>query len=491
MVGQVVELTTRRMGHILAWACLGEAAHAAIAKVHRAILLGCLLSGCFTEPEPRTVADTSTTGGTQVSSSAATTAGSMGDTSGAIALSTGGDDTTSSSETTGGGDACAPVGPTACEDGLPVLGERCWLDAPVVHSFVVRELGEGIVVDVTADGYADVLVTQLQPDTRGSSIVAWILQGSPNGIGVPSPLTQTDTQGHDSAQTIDAANLDDDAELEVLVGGTRDGVGVAYAFDWGAEGFTLIHGFALGPSPRVTARFADIAGPGEVPSWGADGRIDVVLAPIDVVGEVITFPSNLDVGAYNFGPELYGNLGGAVGFDIRFVPTAGHSYAALVGVNPDGTVFWGIPAPGGAWNLNLPVNGTLEQPQVAAGQLDVDDQPEILVTGRAGTDSHVAMFDLVAEDALAELGSLALGPGESVTAAIGDVDRDGDGDIAVAGNGDDRVTVYWSASLNQPTVFDGAASRPRRTGIGDIDGDCVPDVVAFGSTDIAVWFSVP
>jgi FG-GAP-like repeat/IPT/TIG domain/Secretion system C-terminal sorting domain len=148
---------------------------------------------------------------------------------------------------------------------------------------------------------------------------------------------------------------------------------------------------------------------------------------------------------------------------------------------------------GGSLSFGRPVqvaNSGTDEEGAAAGDLDGDGKPDIVVTNGIGA----ASISIYRNTSTASTISFAprvdlpvVGGPYSVT--IGDLDGDGKSDIVIANNGANQVSFYRNTSVAGSLSFAArlditVGSSPFGIAIGDLDGDGKPDLVVNGEGPI-------
>lgn len=447
------------------------------------------LGACFSEASEDVDEDDDVTSATAMSAESTTTMSSTADASTSVGESSGpttqsttvvdttsesGNETTSTTQsdtstdsTTGDIDpACPNDGEPVCDDGIAVPGEVC-LDQSHLPGTSDEQHDRIVIADVNGDDFADAVV--------GDGGVGYVLlEGDGQGEFTTTPGAAL------LAWSLDVAMLTEGDPARVLVGGFEP---EARLFEWQAG--SLQESLVL-PEPgggAVIARFMDfdgLNGPDIVTasSEATANQLHVYLG--DGAGGFAAEPLPLDVQA-----------GGETTLeDFRGLVDPAYAQAAIAILLTDGRlVLWRD----GSLDVVDDVNVFLpfERPVLVNADLDGDMLDDLVVasSGRA------YMYEYNSErQRLDPANVLGENVGTRVSAAVGDLDRNGYADVVIAEHTSNTVYTYLrgDAGFAPPTESAlGALALPVGAAIGPLNGDCVPDLLVFNTTSVWTFISNP
>ena len=407
------------------------------------------------------------------------------------------------------------------EDGSVIL------DGPAPDS----ALGTAVtwVGDVNGDGYSDAFVGAPDRDSNvADSGTAWIYPGGPGGVGLSSPIWSADGDqlfGGFGARAAGVGDVNGDGFADWIVGSpSYDGAGgvdsgrvdlffggvgpLASGPAWSAEGGVAGAelGFALAGGGDVNGDgYADflVGAPGVADD---DGRIDLywggMTGPGTTTGWSIAGPTGA-AGRFGASATILGDANGdgfadvAVGApDEPVNALTGRVYAWLgASDGPGGTADWTAEALGGVDGFGAAVSG--------AGDMNGDGLDDLIVGAPTSTSTLVqegAVLLFEGEATISGLsGNAAMiwwGTGDfsefgAAVAPAGDLDGDGFADIVVGapgypgGSEQGAVLVYQGGAPYDPMPPFGAVGGDLGdrqgaavAGVGDLDGDGIPDLAA-------------
>jgi hypothetical protein len=281
------------------------------------------------------------------------------------------------------------------------------------------------------------------------------------------------------------------ASMQALVYGLRHGVAIARA----REEVPFRPGTILQVQMALDACVA-AANAGAIPTWMAAGQsIDptdrAALTPAFsasddfAIGAAMAHIAHYDASANSLGAPVPGPLGGGAvrqvlaadldadcGTDLVVVADAAPPLLAIRGANGD------YSAPAGALPTVLPTGAT----GVAAGDLDGDGNPDLVIVG--GAEAHLMINDGAGRFHEAP-GAFDVAPTDATAVALGDLDGDGHLD-AVIGQGSatpalTRVYLNDAKGSGHFTLVAAAlpprAERDSALALGDVDGNGTLDLV--------------
>ncbi|HWB78834.1 MAG TPA: VCBS repeat-containing protein [Nannocystaceae bacterium] len=229
------------------------------------------------------------------------------------------------------------------------------------------------------------------------------------------------------------------------------------------------------PGIFATARFGD---------FDDDGRLDLVVGSDSSAMLYV----HMNDGFGQFGGETsmldVGPVSGIT--DLRVLVDDDFAYPGLAILTHDGRLIWTPPNDSGLGDFveidPMQTYGDPTTGRLAAGDLDADGDVDLAV----GFDGRAFVFRASELGYMApqSLGDAVVG---NVVPTIADVDNDGLPDILLADPEETEIEIYVS-------VGDGfmeadpiqVPAMPRGVGVADFDEDCAADVVALGPA----WFEV-
>lgn len=397
-------------------------------------------------------------------------------------------------------------------DGTPFTGQ--WAVNTVVgtmHDNIVRAL---VVQDLDGDGDADIVASS---DKSGTSaeVMAW---SNPWDGGTGDPFggawTAQDVGDPDvNVYSLAVGDLDRDGDLDVVCGTQASGNGllVAWKNPWnGASGDPFAsnwHSHTLGTTP-ATDHILDIA----IDDVDGDGDLDI--ATVETVGvprsgvlrlwendgtpftdtwmnAALVHPTSADPPTDYLGQVALADLDHDGDVDV---------VTGVGGITPeesqedDEVVAWlnlGTPFSSNWTRLSVGDVGDGTTCDLAVGDLDNDGDVDVATVNGLWSDDQVTAWanGMLPHQGRYTGGAFTLGVADNPVYAIdaGDLDRDGDLDLVSDGlvawqnPGPSSLPASWvSATL-------GADTRAQDIATGDIDRDGDLDVIASGDFGLALW----
>jgi hypothetical protein len=345
----------------------------------------------------------------------------------------------------------------------------------VRHVPVGREPSSVEIADVNRDGKPDLVVA------NGGSNDVTVLLGDGRGGFAPAPDSPFSASkspndvaiadlNHDGNPDLVFANHDT-SYLTILLGDGRGGFAPASSSPLTVHSRPHPHGVAA----------ADVDGDGHLDlvtdSWG-ENKVTVLFG--DGKGGFTSPGTTFDVGPHPYQRVRAADLSGDGRADIVTTNLDGASVTVLLSDGRRGFT----PAPGSPFPAGGKPFG------VAIGDVNGDGRLD-LVVGNWGGHPEDSSFDAVnvligdGKGAFSPLPGSPLRAGRApARVAIGDLNGDGIGDIAVANYVGDDVTIFYGGQRGLrrgPTLK--AGHRPSGIAIGDLNGDGRGDIVTADSAD--------
>lgn len=330
------------------------------------------------------------------------------------------------------------------------------------------------VADLDGDGDLD-----LASASAGDDRVAWYAND-----GTGTFTTQPDVAaaaGMEPSEVV-SADLDDDGDIDLL-SANDDGTVTWFAND-GTGTFTLQPAIAAGLiNPFAIA-------PGDLDN---DGDLDLVVAGQG--DDAVTWYTGDGVGGFTAQPALRAGVVWAT--TVADLDDDGDGDVVWADAL-DGILGWHrneLPPRGGtAWTAEPVTTGGLTSvTTLAAADLDGDGDPDV-VAGDYLADT-VAWFANDGTGTYARQPDIAIDLNGVTEVRTADLDRDGDVDVVAMGVIPNVLTWYANDGTGsftpQPDVFTSGGSRHlRAVALGDLDGDGDVDLAAANiSTDTVMWFA--
>ena len=341
---------------------------------------------------------------------------------------------------------------------------------------VITNAADGVqtVFAADLDGDGDVDVISASPF---DSTVAWYANDGAGNFGAPQ---QVDTSAA-GVQSAYAADLDGDGDLDLL-SASRVNDTVAYYENLGGGSFGPTVAISTATDGAVSVFAADLDG---------DGDLDVLAASF--FDHTISWFENLGAGSFGGRQTLSANALGANSVyaadldddgDVDVLSASFHDGKVACYENLGGGVF------GAEQVITTAAPGAIS---VFAADLDGDSTPEVLSASLF--DDTVAVYP--------NLGGGVFGARQAITTSADgarsvyatDLDGDGDADVIAASSFDNRITWFandGAAGFGPPQVITAGALSARCVFAADLDDDGDVDVVSASAQDDTVaWYENP
>jgi len=352
-----------------------------------------------------------------------------------------------------------------------------WSGTAIASGFT-SVVGDFALGDPDRDGDLDVIVALPDLDrvwwyenTAGDGS-AWT--GAPIGLNILG------------ATAVEAVDLDRDGDLDVAIAAAGenepwwaenvDGAGGVWSpAPLGVSILTLANDLAVG----------DVDGDGD-PDLVVSKDADSILLIENTAGDASAWSSS-----FLYDPNEPGAL------TLHDLDRDGDLDLVGASVSDDDLRWWenriddGLP-----WVEHLVASSFGGPSATAVADLDGDGDPEILAA--AGDDGRVALWpnrDIHRSAVVRDAPLVGSGLGSVQRCAAGDLDRDGDVDIAAVARADDRV--LWFSNDGSPGdggwnehEVTGSTQAPLAVAVGDVDADGLADLVVSHSqgAPIVVWY---
>ncbi|MFZ1947554.1 MAG: FG-GAP-like repeat-containing protein [bacterium] len=223
-----------------------------------------------------------------------------------------------------------------------------------------------------------------------------------------------------------------------------------------------------------------------------DGDIDVV-GTADVSGMVLLWV-NQGGDPLTWTEQLVANPPGAAGVDLADVDGDGRLDVVLALIDPRNKIVWkqnlgGDPIVWGTQTVESSWGNTWE---MATADINADGHLDVVAT--KWSPGEVAWWENDGASPIVWTKrpvAPTLAGAHSVRGA--DLDGDGDMDLATAAGLANRITVFWSDGANPPVwtaqILDSTFVGARSVWIGDIDGDGDPDIAGICWDNHIAWWS--
>lgn len=341
--------------------------------------------------------------------------------------------------------------PDVCGDGTPAANQLCF-EEPVGYD------GEGTITALEiADwngGGADIVFG------NGSSVYTY--DGDGAGLFVSGTLVSSDGVGT-TVREIKAGHMDADANVDLAVGG--DGTNGSVLFGDG-DGAVSYSGYLTGEGSMQHVYVADLVG---------SGPTDDVLTSSAGCGGLVQTSGTADAAwRADYDYLCQPNTG--------VIARTGAGHSSLVSIESTTLEVTVVSATTTAFTLGEPTTYTL--PAAASdmdtADLDGDGDEDVLALLTDGT-LKVLFSDGADgwEGPTSEPWVSYTAPGGATDVEVGDLDGDGDVDVALAATTDDAIVVLLNdgaGTLMPLPIALASGAAPTRIALGDVNSDGVPDI---------------
>jgi probable HAF family extracellular repeat protein len=323
--------------------------------------------------------------------------------------------------------------------------------------------------DLDGDGYLDIVVANTGLFYTGQSVSVLLNDGNGNFANTENYIAGRGPTG------VSLDDLDADGDLDIAIANIVDN-NIGVLFNAGDGSFSPQKLHAAGGSPLYLST-GDISG---------DGKLDITVVNIDSN----TVRSLINDGTGYFSSQAHY----AAGDDPRFILVSSidkNEYLDIVTVNGrSGDISILLGSAGGIFADQVRYPAGDEPRCVAVGDLDADGDVDLVVANAgqfSGGDISVLLNkggSNFSAQTRYDAGRRPLG------VSLGDLDGDGNLDMAVAnsGSGDASVLLNTGDGTFAAETRYAAGDLPRSISLGDLDGDGDPDMVVVngGSDDASV-----
>ena len=344
-----------------------------------------------------------------------------------------------------------------------------WAASAVDASFPTAESVRP--VDLDEDGDLDVLVA-------GATTFAWY-----ENDGTATAWTAATLATLTTAESAHAADLNGDGDLDPVIVDSVSGGTVQWL-----PNDTIHHGSEIDAETLVST-LAQAKG---VAAGDVDGDGDVDMA-LSTSSGVLQWADNGGGGATFTLQAVDTGVGNAV--ELALLDVDGDGDLDIAGASLDlGDVTWweNTAGDGSAWT-EVTVDAAFAGANSIAGA-DMDDDGDLDLVAAASSADDVSWFENTLGDGTAWTEHrFENNVDGAADAAVGDLDGDGDLDIAAAALVADDIAVYLFSSAgtaNTETTIAAAADGANSVALGDLDADGDLDIVAgLGVADQVLWFA--
>ncbi len=352
-----------------------------------------------------------------------------------------------------------------------------------------------VMVDFDGDGKTDI-ATPNNYSTSGSLASVSVLRntGTP---GAPAFVTAITLQTGVLTDALASGDFNGDGKPDLVsVSVQANTVSIFLnASSSGSISFTAGPGYATGTSPSAVVVY-DLDG---------DGKPDIlVLNEVSnslslfrniSTGGTVAFASRVDVGTGLTPPSgmAVGDLDGDGKADVAVVNNLSNTVSLFRNISSPGSITL-------AAKVDMATTAGSDNPYgVAIADLDGDGKSDLIVSNNNVTTTNGAQVAFTIFQNTSSIGNLSfanagnVGAGNSYEIGVGDLNGDGKPDLVVPTLVGNNINVYTNSSVSGTISMTASATlgafSPYAPGIGDIDGDGIPDLVGsnFTSSSVSVF----
>jgi hypothetical protein len=331
--------------------------------------------------------------------------------------------------------------------------------------------------DLDGDGDLDVLSALSNNDE-----IAWYENTDGAATFGSQQVISTLTDG---AQSVAAADIDGDGDLDVLSASLNDDEIAWYENTDGAGTFG---------SQQVISTLADGARSVAAADIDGDGDLDVLSASL--TDDEIAWYENTD-GAGTFGSQQVISTQADAAQSVAAADIDGDGDLDVLSASAaDNKIAWYENTDGAGTFGSLQTIWTQADGAQSVAAADIDGDGDLDVLSASGTDDEIAWYentDGAGSFGTQQIISTAADGARSAFAA--DVDGDGDLDVLSASGNDDEIawyenqTIHRSAVFPEQSVISTDANGSKSVFAADVDGDGDPDVLSASNFDSKVaWY---